>query len=301
MNLKSHLYCLVAIVIWSTLEITGKLVGERIDPFTLTAWRFIIGGLALLPFAIKQAKIGSVKLNIRSILMLGSLGILNVCISMLLLQLAIFYGKASVTAVIVSMNPVFVTMFAILILKEKLSLSRISGLLIGLAGLIIIVLNGLSTNGHHNDLMWLSITFAVLAALTFGLYTVLTKRSIVTYGNFLTNSVSFTIGGVSLLLISIFIGKPLFIPFTPVSLLFTGYLGFVLTGFSYYLYFKGMHEISASSASAYFFLKPVIATILAYLILSENISQMQLLASLLIVFSLGLNSYFSIRQVRLND
>jgi len=287
LNLKSHLYCLVAIVIWSTLEITGKLVGERIDPFTLTAWRFIIGGLALLPFAIKQAKIGSVKLNIRSILMLGSLGILNVCISMLLLQLAIFYGKASVTAVIVSMNPLFVGLFATLILRERMQRSTIIGLLSGVFGLSFMVIFEPQMRASGFIDLPLSLLLAASSSVTFGLYTVLTKKTIQKYGNILTNSGAFIIGGISLLVVNIFIGKPFWFIMTPRSLGFVLYLGLILTGLSYLLYFEGMKILGAGKAAIYFFLKPVLASLLAVIVLGESLSLLQVVGIVFIVLALS--------------
>ena len=120
MKLTSHLYCLLTICLWSTIELAGKLIGEGINPFAITAWRFLIGGLVLAPFAIRQYKRGKTPIKVSSILQLGGLGILNVVCSMLLLQLAIYYGKASLAALIISMNPLFVSLFAALIIKEKM-------------------------------------------------------------------------------------------------------------------------------------------------------------------------------------
>lgn len=283
----SHLFCLTAIIIWSSLEITGKLVGTRIDPFTLTAWRFVIGGLALLPFAIRQAKQNSISIKQSSILRIGSLGILNVCVSMLLLQLSIFLGKASLTAVIVSMNPLFVSIFAMLLISEKLSLSQSLSLALGMIGLMVIVLseNELGSISYCN--LPLGILFAVLASITFGLYTVLTKSAVSKYGNLLTNSVSFLVGGFMLLLVNLIIGKPFIFELTPRNFMFIAYLGLIITGLAYLLYFEGMKVITASRASGYFFLKPAIATILAYLVLKETLTAGQILGIIFIIISLN--------------
>ncbi|HOA29328.1 MAG TPA: EamA family transporter, partial [Candidatus Cloacimonadota bacterium] len=54
MKFKSHLYCLLTICIWSSLELSGKLLGTEISPFAITAWRFIIGGAVIAPFAVRQ-------------------------------------------------------------------------------------------------------------------------------------------------------------------------------------------------------------------------------------------------------
>lgn len=285
----SHLFCLLAILIWSSLEITGKLVGVRISPYALTAWRFVIGGLSLLPFAIRQTGKNNSQITKSSILRISSLGILNVCVSMLLLQLSIFYGKASLTAVIVSMNPLFVSVLALLLINEKLNRIQIISLVIGLIGLLIIILTESdASSGVYRNLS-LGIGFAVLAAVTFGLYTVLTKSAVLRYGNLLTNSVSFLSGGILLLATSFLLGKqPLFSP-TVTNLAFMAYLGLIITGLAYLLYFEGMKRLTATRAAGYFFLKPALASILAFVILGETLSTGQIIGIILIILSLNKN------------
>ena len=261
----------------------------------------MIGGLALLPFALTQARSQKLKYNKSSILRIGSLGILNVCVSMLLLQLSIFYGKASLTAVIVSMNPLFVSLFAMLIIREKLSRMQVISLGLGLLGLLFIVFAEHDFDNASFQNLPLGIAFAVAACLTFGLWTVLTKSAVLKYGNFFTNAVSFIVGGVALLMVNIVIGKPILFNFTSANLLFMAYLGLIITGLAYVLYFEGMKVITASNASGYFFLKPALATLLAYFILRETLSWGQLVGMVLIIFSLGRSFFLAKLYAPLKD
>lgn len=291
MKYLSHFYCLIAIAIWSTLEITGKLVGAGIDPFTLTAWRFLIGGLALLPFALRQARSAKQQITRETLLRIAPLGILNVCASMLLLQLSIFYGKASLTAVIVAMNPLFVSLFAAMLLREKLERVQLFCLGLGIAGLLMIILFEREHQSLEYQNLTLGIILAVIASVTFGLYTVLTKKAVQRYGNLFTNSFSFLIGGSVLLLINLAIGKPLIFTVTQSNILFLAWLGIVVTGLAYVLYFEGMKTIGAARASVYFFLKPALASVLAYLILRETLSGGQVLGVVVIIISLAARNY----------
>ena len=256
----------------------------------------MIGGVILLPFALRQVRRDKLKISSSSILHIASLGILNVCVSMLLLQLSIFYGKASLTAVIVSMNPLFVTGFAMLLLREKLSRLQILSLGVGLLGLLLIVFSerDFASSSYLN--LPVGVIFAILASLTFGLWTVLTKSAIVKYGNIFTNALSFLVGGFILMLINVVIGKPAAFSFTLRNLLLISYLGLFITGIAYLLYFDAMKAISASVASAYFFLKPALATLLAYFVLKETLSWGQLAGIVLIVFSLGRSFFLNIKH-----
>jgi len=289
LKFRSHLYCLLTICIWSSLELSGKLLGTEISPFAITAWRFIIGGAVIAPFAARQMVHNKHSLDKSSLLSFGALGFLNVVVSMLLLQLAIYFGKASLTAMIVSMNPLFVSVFAIFILRERLSGIQILSLVVGIAGLGLIICaeRDLGSGLYLN--LPLGILFAILASITFALYTVLTKRLVARHGNLITNSMSFLIGGILLALINLVIGKSMLFEPNLRSILLIMYLGLVVTGLAYVLYFEGMKQLTASRASIYFFLKPAIASILAYLVLQEKLGALQIAGMMLIMLALSRN------------
>jgi len=296
LKLKSHLFCIITIALWSSLELVGKLLGEGISPFTLTAWRFLIGGACILPFAIRGMTLGKHKLDISSILKLGVLGILNVVISMLLLQLAIYYGKASLTAMIVSMNPLFVSLFAILILKEHLTRIQLYSLLIGLVGLLFIIFGENELLQHNYLNLPLGIVLAVLSGITFALYTVLTKWAVAKFGNMVTNSFAFLIGGIILSIINLISGESMaFVPSLK-NIMLILYLGVMVSGLAYVLYFEAMKQLTASRASFYFFLKPALASILAYIFLGEQLGSWQIGGMILIMLALSRNFWVTLYE-----
>ena len=285
-ELRSHLYCFTTIAIWSTLEVVGKLLGASVSPYAVTAWRFLIGGLVILPFALRNK--GDIRLGIKGIAHLGALGVLNVCLAMLLLQLSIHYGKASVSAVIISVNPLFVALFAMLLLKEKMRLGQILGLILGVAGIAVLVLGEVEMGDSRYLNLPLGIALALAAALSFGVYTVLTRAAVARYGNLLSNASSFIIGAVALFGFNLLTGKPSTILPTLPNLLLVAYLGLILTGLAYLLYFEGMKQIGAAKASMYFFSKPVISIFLAWMLLGETLRWPQLAAVVLIVAAMNL-------------
>lgn len=109
---RAHLYCFLAILSWSTIELASKFLGPGVSPYPLTVWRFLIGGLVILPFALRGLKTSQRQPKPADLLQMCLLGLLNVCVSMLFLQMSVYYGKASVSAVLVSSNPLFVSIFA---------------------------------------------------------------------------------------------------------------------------------------------------------------------------------------------
>lgn len=285
-NLSTHLYCVVAIFFFSTIEVVGKLIGTGISPYGITAWRFLIGGLLLLPLALKERTLYPISVAGKDYLKFALAGILNVCISMLFLQLSIFYGKAVLSAVIVSTNTLFVAIFAFFFLKERITKLHILGLGLGLLGLFFIIYGERVLLSQSRNLV-LGVAFGLAAALTFALYTVYSKKLVIRFGNFTTLSYTFIFGAILLFTFSILTGKEVMFKPNLKNIVLILYLSVFVTGLAYILYFAAIKRIGAAKASLYFFLKPAVAAILAWLIHRETVNLMQLGGIIIIMLSLS--------------
>lgn len=283
----SHLFCFLAILTWSTHEILSKFV--HLSAYTLTAWRFFIGGLIILPFALKALKDNPQKPKLKDLALMALLGILNVCISMLLLQISVHYGKASVSAVLVSSNPLFVSVFAMFILREKLGLPQILGLIIASVGIILLIFGEMDFGNEKYLNLPLSFVYGLGASISFGLYLVLTKKTVEKHGNVVTNGVSFFFGAIVLFVINAIIGEPLGFELTWLNLGAMFWFGVIISGLSYLLFFEGAKLLGAGTSSMYFFLKPVLASLLALIILREALAPLQIIAIIVIVGGLTLS------------
>ena len=279
--------CFMAIFFFSTIEIVGKLIGSSISPVAITVYRFLIGAFLILPFAIREYHKTKLSLSLKDILLISYPGILNVTISMLFLQLGIYYGKANVSAILVSTNAIFVAIFAVFILHETLSFHKITGIIIGFVGISMIIVGGNNDISLHGRFM-LGVLFGVGAAITFGLYTVVSKLYVQRYGNFVFNTISFFSGALVLFIAGLFLHIDYSMPMQLTPILYILYLGLIVTGLSYILFFAGLKHIPAASGSMFFFLKPAIATLLAYFILHETVTFWQIFGILFII--MGLNT-----------
>lgn len=261
----------------------------HLSAYTLTAWRFFIGGLIILPFALKALKDNPQKPKLKDLALMALLGILNVCISMLLLQISVHYGKASVSAVLVSSNPLFVSVFAMFILREKLGLPQILGLIIASVGIILLIFGEMDFGNEKYLNLPLSFVYGLGASISFGLYLVLTKKTVEKHGNVVTNGVSFFFGAIVLFVINAIIGEPLGFELTWLNLGAMFWFGVIISGLSYLLFFEGAKLLGAGTSSMYFFLKPVLASLLALIILREALAPLQIIAIIVIVGGLTLS------------
>lgn len=279
MKNKGYILLGITILIFSTLEVVSSTLKGLMNPLQLTFLRFLIGGAVLLPWVIKKRE----KLQPKDLLFFLCLGILNIFISMGSLQLSIDMGKASTAAILISSNPIFVLLFSSIILKEKVTYDRIICILLGIVGITLIIYKG-NVGGDTAA----SLTLAVIASLTFGLYTVLGKLK------------SEGISSITMICLSSIFGSLMYIPVLlwksiPLFYIPQGafmkilYLGVFLSGIAYITYMEALKILTASKGAMVFFLKPVVASILAVAFLGESLSIKTVAGMLLVLVGVSVN------------
>ena len=272
--------------IFSTMEVFLKLpaVGA-FDPMQLTLERAFVGGILLIPVARHYLKKHHVTLTPRDYGYFAFSGFLTVVLFMALFQLAVTFGQANVVAVIFSGNPIFVTVLAALILHEVIRWNNVLALVFDLLGILIIV-NPFGTN----DLNPTSIILALLAALFFSLYSVLSKRKTAKMSSIVVTCFSFLFGSAELLVILLLghtgPGAALFqamglevlcgVPFLQgFSLETTPYFLFICLVYcaaGYVFHMMAIEKTSATYGSLVFFFKPILAPLVALAVLGEPIT-----------------------------
>ena len=263
---KAYTYVFITALLFGTMEVSCKIGGADLDPFQLTFLRFFIGGLVLLPFAVRQMRNRNVRLTGRDYLELLGVGIVGVTISMSLFQISIMMCNASTVSVLICVNPFFTMVFAHFMTEEKLNLQKLVILAVALAGIIFMFRPWDIQAGNS----WAGMLLMIVSALFFGLYTVLGKVSQEKLGPMAQTSISFLLGSGVLLVMILIMGRPVVAGISdniPVIL----YTGFAVTGLGYYCYFRSIELSDAATGSFAFFLKPAIAPVIAVIVLHERI------------------------------
>ncbi|NMB12420.1 MAG: EamA family transporter [Firmicutes bacterium] len=277
---KGYLWLFFTVTIFSTYEVVGRLFAEDIHPLWVNAIRFSIGGLVLLPLALKNIREQELSLHARDFLALFGLGFLNAGVCMSLMQYSLRYTEASTAAVLISSNPLFVSLLSIFIFKEPLTKEKIAALLLGIAGMILVA-GGIQAESNLGPIL------ATAASVVWAIYTVAGKRLSQRYGSLVSNSLSFLLGGGFLAILSL----ALHLPLTGIqgnNLLLLVYLGVVVTGIGYYAFFTGLLYLDTTIGAAVFFFKPVLATLFAFLLLGEPITTNKIAGTMVILAAMGL-------------
>ena len=236
-----------------------------------------------MPFAIAKIKKEKIKIKITDIVRMTLLGILFICISMVLLQVAIKQATAaSLIAIIFSSNSVFTIVFSVILMKEKLTRNKIIALICGIIGVLLCA-------DFKSGANLVSVLLAFLSALSFSLYTVLNQKFKSQTGGIIQTAGGFFFGSI-VLLIALLIGGVEVIP----TLDITGwwilaFIAFAVTGVGYMCYFAAIDVGGTIMASHAFFIKPILTPFVDWFI-NGNVPDLKVFAAVLCIV---LASYFA--------
>lgn len=273
---------LLGVLLFSTVEVSSKLMqagggSAGNNPFWLACFRFIVTGVLMLGAARSELRRRGVVLCAKDLAVLSGIGLVGVTLMASLFHLGIVFLPANLAALIFSCNPVFVILFAALMLSEKITLRKLGAVLLCLAGVALLArdrTDSVSLNG---------ILLMSAAMLAFALYTVFSKKIISRYGALTITSLASLTGGLVLLPVAFLLEGVPFASYGVVDWAGMSYLAVFGTAIGYFLYIYGIGHVGAGTGSMAFFLKPFAAALFAWLILGEKFSTPEMLAGALIL------------------
>ena len=257
---------LAAAGIWGGMYVVSKVVLEVVPPFTLLSVRLILGAAALgavlllrPPAPIRRRTVGRV---------LG-IGVIGFGVSVGLQFVGTSLSTAANAALITSASPAFILLFGAVVLGEVVTRRRILALVLASLG-VLAVLD--PANIDLTQSPFLGNVALIVAAVTWGLYSVLVKRASRDMG---TTEVSFFafLGGMAVS-VPLAAAEGTGRASGPVTLpLVVGifYLGLVSTALAMYLWNRSLALLEAGLVSLLFFAQPVVGVSLGALLLGEEL------------------------------
>jgi drug/metabolite transporter (DMT)-like permease len=272
------------VALLSTVEVGTKIIGKNALPFQMVFIRFFLTGVILLACAFPSFLKSGLSLKLSDFGWFALNGAVGIAVSLSLFHLAILvFEKAASCAVVFSANPIFVIILARFVNNEAWTVPKWAALALGVAGVGLFAWE--SGAFTLQSLMALGIMTA--SAFFFALSICISRRLIIRYGAFI------------LIGFSALFGSLMILPFALASVAQNGvgglaaswlpvlYVTLAGTTLAYALYYFGLRHSTAFQASMMFFLKPVLASIFAAIILREHINAFMVGGSLLIISGLA--------------
>jgi drug/metabolite transporter (DMT)-like permease len=261
------LFCLL----WSFAFVAGKIGVTDCPPLILLAARFSLAGILILGISALRSE--KWDLSWRDAVVFAVLGVANNALYLGLGYTGLQTVSAGLGGLIVSANPVFTAMLAALLLGEAMTLRKVTGLLLGIAGVTFIVWHRLSVGS--DDWHGILFTLASLVSIVAGtiLFKVLSPKGSLWIGNGIQNIA----GGLAVMPFAFTLSS---VGDIVPSVRLAGAFAFLVLGGSivaYLLWFHLLKVCGATAASAYHFLMPPLGMLFAFLVLGEHVEFRDLL------------------------
>ncbi|MBM4154724.1 MAG: hypothetical protein FJ221_06800 [Lentisphaerae bacterium] len=276
-----YAWVLLAVVLFSTIEVISKAMGPARPALQIAFLRFFVAGLVLMPFALRTLRRDGKRLERKDWVLYSGLGLVGVTAGIGLFHMAVARLQANQSAILFSGNPVFVAALAPLLLKERIDRRHAGALALGVAGMACFVWDRGGPSLHAAAGVALMITSMV----AFALYTVLSKKVVARHGSVVLTAFASLLGGLFLLPLTWAAEGPPWRLLTPWHWLAVGFLAVFATAVAYAAYFHGLRHVRASRGSMIFFAKPVLASVLAWILLREPLGTATLVGGALIVIA----------------
>ena len=280
MPLSSLALLLVLAALWGGSFVFMRVAVPAMGPVPLTYARVAIAAMALLALAFAQRKVPPFRTRWREFAVVG---VVNSAIPFVLFCYAEQYINASTGAVLNATSPFFAAIAAAIWLREPLTLNKVGGMLMGLAGVIVLV--GWHPGAMSDDVV-LAIAACLAAATCYALAGVYTKRALTGVQPFAIACASQVTAALALMPTLPFVSVPG--PVTPIVLANVAALALASTALAYLIYFKLIAEAGPQRALMVTFLIPLFGVLWGAIFLGEPLTTSLLTGGLLIVAGVAL-------------
>jgi drug/metabolite transporter (DMT)-like permease len=279
-NLKAHAAVLFTNLFFAANFTFVKLISpSRVAPFGLNLFRvaicvFLFWGVWMLG----KTAAGIERKDWKQFFLCALTGI---AINQMLFLKGLTMTSTVHASLLMLTTPLLITVFALWVLKERLTKIKGLGLLLGIAGAIMIVASREGGEQHADYLLGDLLIF--VNAISYSLYFILVKPLMAKYNPLHVIRWIFTIGFF------------LILPFGWSDAVDTDFYSFAITDWlafsavillgtflAYYFNGYGISKLGASITGAYIYTQPIFAVIISSIILKETLSLQKIIAACLI-------------------
>ena len=275
---KATIYVLACVVLWAFIPVVSRLGQQNLDNYQFLFWSSFLSFMVLAISSLVAGKKESFKAySPRSLVTAFGLGFLGTFLYYLLLYFGYAKAKGLEVLVIQYTWPIFIVIFSVWLLNEKLTWKSILSCTLGFLGVLIVL-----TKGDFSQLYLADISvdlIVLLAAGVFGLFSVLSKK--VDFEPF-TATTLFFLSATAFSFFSMMIFSNFQFPSSSSIIPILGN-GILINGFSYILWLKGLSHAKASSTAPLVFITPILAAILIVIFFKEAFLPVYLIGLALVV------------------
>ena len=261
------LMLVVLSIIWGSAFTLVEVVLEDVPPLTLVAGR-LTGAFLFLgsAFLISGRSFPRDMASWRAFVFLG---VVNNCFPFILLTWGQDRIDSSLAAILVASMPLSTVLLAHFWISERLTIDRALGVLVGLAGVFVLVgadLRDITGSGTLGQLA------VVGGAVGYSTGTVYARRHLRNADIIVTAAGQTLVAATIMIPLALVVDTPFGLSVSPKTALAWAALGVFPSGIAYLIFFRLVRQVSATQASMVTYLIPVTAILLGVFVLDESVS-----------------------------
>jgi drug/metabolite transporter (DMT)-like permease len=281
---KTLLAFAIIYFVWGSTFLAIRVGVREVPPFLLAAMRFSVAGLVLCAWTAARGERGPRGREWASAFVLGTL--------IFVLDYGLLFWAeqrvpSGIAAVMLAMIPVFMALSEIIFLRtQKLTLRLGVALLIGIAGVAVLMSRSLNLGGAPIDRD--GAMALMIASITWSVASIFTRKLPLPASKMMSSGVQMLVGGILLVVVAGVLGE--FRNFHPASvsrgvwfaLLYLIVAGSII-GFTAYLWL--IHHESPTKVGTYAYVNPVVAVLVGYFLGGEQIGLRAILGTAFVLVS----------------
>lgn len=265
--LKGHLSMLLATIMWGAMSPIAKGVLEEgvLDGLSLSVVRIGGGTLLFLLFSLLPKKLtDDVKVERKDYFTLFLASVIMISANQGLFIIGIGYTSPVDTSVMCTLTPVFTLILSSLFIGQPLTLLKVTGIVLGLTGAIIMALSNTSEDIAINPLLGNSL--CMLAQICAAVYYVFFLKIIHKYPPFTIMKWMFLFSSLSYVPIVLLFSSPIdLMSLSSSSVLSIAYIIVFPTFLAYLIIPFSQRLLRPTVVSTYAYLQPVVSALLSFI------------------------------------
>lgn len=268
------LYALICLTIlgWSGNYVAGKIALRELPPLLLSPLRVSLAGVLMVPFYWWERHRSPAFWTGKDAPRLLALGVVGAAVNQFFFVLGLSHTSVAHAVIFANMAPLLVLLLAAWRGLEKITVSKMAGLLLALAG--VGMLRALEPRSHSSaGPHWSGDLLCLAGSVVFAWFTVFGKPVTSRYSAITVHTFAYVGGGVLMAPLTLWEARGFaFARVSPAAWTGVLYMALVSSVLCYLMYYHVLARMDASRLSAFCYLQPPLATLLGFLMLGERFS-----------------------------
>lgn len=272
-------YQILALLIWSSSFVAAKYAEPMLDAVLIVQIRLLIAALLVLPTALKYAP----RLAKHEWLPLLAFAFVNYVVVFLLQFIGLTYTSAANAITLLGLEPLMMVFVGHFFFGDKARWFHWLCGALAFLGVYLLVAGGAEHSGGKADVFGGSLV--LLGGLVFCMALRPTKKLIARIGAPSYTALSLVLGALSCIPITLLFSTQTQINWTWQGSIGVLYLGIACNWLAYWLWNRGMSQVSANTSGLLIALEPVFGVLFAILLLGEHLAWLAWVGVALIICS----------------